>query len=893
MKKEYFIVSIIFFGISTYLLPFASAGVYSGGNGSPQTPYLIVDAADIIELSNMPSDWNKCFLMVADINMVDHTFTTAVIAPDKTNTSEKYDGTGFSGVFDGGGHTIENLTINTMGVGNDYLGLFGRIETNGVLKNIYLQNSHIVGTSESFYMGVLCASNSCGIVSNCHVSGEISGYKYIGGLIGSSSYGIILNCSASVNVSAISYCIGGLVGYHNFGSISSCYAHGNIEAERIVGGLVGINNQASISNSYALGSVTGYMAGGLVGDNSGSILNCYAASDVSGNDSAGLAGSTSSSISNSFWDTEIQTHGVTESVFQGSWIPLKNVKGLTTAQLQEQSVLVDNGWDFVGEISNGTCQTWQMPSIKGYPVLSIMSGYTPPILEGTGTEGDPYLIHDPNELGAVVYYNITDHFRLVADINLQDIQWSVPVIPVFNGGFDGNGHKILSLSITGSGHLGFLGFVRNESKISNLNIEFASVHGAFEYGTYIGGLISYNWGGDIFKCNIKYNVCGLRYLGGLIGYNNGGRISNCHSVGSVDGGSYTNSGIGFGGLVGYNINGSIIDSETTSFITSGTSCEKMGGLCGYNEYGTIYNSQANSTVVGNKSCFNMGGLVGYNLYGSVIRCSATCNVTGTEYNIGGLIGCNRGSVSYCYAIGTVNGGGAGGLVGGNDYDSSVSNSYYIGDVNGGGDVGGLVGGLYSGTISNCYSIGNVNGTGFSIGGLVGDVWKKSSISNCYSACNVSGGRGQIGGLAGISQGSISNCFWNNEIQTHGISVGIGENFGTATNVEGLTTFELYTQNTFTNSAWDFVGESNNGNNDIWRMCVDGVNYPRLSWEYAKNGDFACGDGADLLDLQVLAEHWLFNKETYPVNFSYACDANSDGVIDMADFEVLTVYWMEN
>ena len=98
------------------------------------------------------------------------------------------------------------------------------------------------------------------------------------------------------------------------------------------------------------------------------------------------------------------------------------------------------------------------------------------------------------------------------------------------------------------------------------------------------------------------------------------------------------------------------------------------------------------------------------------------------------------------------------------------------------------------------------------------------------------------------------------------------------------------QHTYIDFGWDFVGEDVNGENEIWRMCVDGVEYPRLSWEFARNGDFACGDGVDIFDLQAVAEHWLLAEATDPVAFSYACDANGDGVIDLADFAVLGENW---
>ena len=73
-------------------------------------------------------------------------------------------------------------------------------------------------------------------------------------------------------------------------------------------------------------------------------------------------------------------------------------------------------------------------------------------------------------------------------------------------------------------------------------------------------------------------------------------------------------------------------------------------------------------------------------------------------------------------------------------------------------------------------------------------------------------------------------------------------------------------------------------------CVDEVDYPRLSWEFAQNGDFACEDGVDIFDLQALAENWLLTEITNPTEFSYACDANGDGVIDMVDYSVLGENW---
>jgi hypothetical protein len=75
------------------------------------------------------------------------------------------------------------------------------------------------------------------------------------------------------------------------------------------------------------------------------------------------------------------------------------------------------------------------------------------------------------------------------------------------------------------------------------------------------------------------------------------------------------------------------------------------------------------------------------------------------------------------------------------------------------------------------------------------------------------------------------------------------------------------------------------------MCVDGVEYPRLSWGFAQNGDFVCNDGTGLPDLQALAESWLMAANSTPDTFNYACDANGDGKINLEDFEIFAAQWL--
>jgi hypothetical protein len=268
-------------------------------------------------------------------------------------------------------------------------------------------------------------------------------------------------------------------------------------------------------------------------------------------------------------------------------------------------------------------------------------------------------------------------------------------------------------------------------------------------------------------------------------------------------------------------------------------------------------------------------------------------VTGSGDLAGGLVGRNyRCDVANSYATGDVEGDhSVGGLLG-YSFDCLVARSYATGDVDGGDDVGGLVGFFMStGEISNCYATGAVSGDK-NVGGLVG--CSEMAVSRCYAIGSVEGNQ-WVGCLIGFNfyqdgygDGVVSDSFW----LTDSPIPGIGHNTGTVINVAGKTVGQMQIQSTFTDSpaSWDFVGDSN-GNNDIWRMCLDEIDYPRLSWEFALDGDFACGDGVDFADLKALALNWLTLESDNPLLFNYACDTNGDKKINIEDYGVLSKNWL--
>ena len=110
---------------------------YEGGTGEPNDPYQIATAEDLMLLGEAPEDYDKHFLLTADIDLDPNlpggqVFDRAVIAPDTNDIEPDFQGTPFTGVFDGNGQTISHLTTQ----GQDYLGLFGQLESGANVKNL-------------------------------------------------------------------------------------------------------------------------------------------------------------------------------------------------------------------------------------------------------------------------------------------------------------------------------------------------------------------------------------------------------------------------------------------------------------------------------------------------------------------------------------------------------------------------------------------------------------------------------------------------------------------------------------------------------------------------------------------------------------------------------------
>jgi hypothetical protein len=336
---------------------------YSGGSGTPQAPYQISDANDLLELAAEPNDYNKCFILTADINMQSQVFTTAIIAPD-TNSKGGFQGTSFTGTFDGSSHKTTNFTIN--GGSNDYLGLLGQVGSGGSIKNLGLENCNVNGLAGSsrYHLGGLTGDNH-GSITNCYSTGNVTSESlFVGGLVGENSGGDISNCFTTGLISG-RYYVAGLVGSNiSDGNIRNCYSASVVTTSgaldsRYFGGLVGYNVQGNISNCYATGNVNGIeYVGGLVGyDLEGNIIDCYATGSTDGtSDVGGLVGYSGLVGGGTGGDGIISCYFLnTGGPNNGYGLPLSDV------QMKQQDSFAD--WDFI--------EIWNIGENQTYPFLRV------------------------------------------------------------------------------------------------------------------------------------------------------------------------------------------------------------------------------------------------------------------------------------------------------------------------------------------------------------------------------------------------------------------------------------------------------------------------------------------------------------------------------------------
>ncbi|MDR0436779.1 MAG: Ig-like domain-containing protein [Bacteroidales bacterium] len=241
--------------------------IVPGGDGSASNPFIVNNVATLQKVGSGTDGWtlDKNYRQTANINLSGVTWT-----PIGNST------TPFTGIYDGGGFSISNLSLTASAAKQ---GLFGQIR-GAAVGNIALRNANITSTGE--FTGGIVGFIESGNVRNCYVTGTIKGTSRVGGIAGETS-GMILDCYTTCNVTGTGMTVGGIVG-NTFGSsavVKYCYATGQISGENFVGGIVGYSNTNTlVENNVAMNSRVaaspGSSAGRVIGDGTGLIRVNYA-----------------------------------------------------------------------------------------------------------------------------------------------------------------------------------------------------------------------------------------------------------------------------------------------------------------------------------------------------------------------------------------------------------------------------------------------------------------------------------------------------------------------------------------------------------------------------------------------------------------------------------------
>ena len=325
---------------------------------------------------------------------------------------------------------------------------------------------------------------------------------------------------------------------------------------------------------------------------------------------------------------EYTENGVSFTCWEANVVPGYEIKKLRANGIEERA-LSSGITPVAGKFYNIT-----LDKEKGY-TDDGQGNYTVTSAEGLKAVAD---IANNGNLGI----NIT----LTENINLTDMDWTPIGIDYnhqYTGTFNGGGHTITGLTVTGSNeYAGLFGRIGSGGKVKDVTLENVQITNDNSSG-YAGGVAGWS-DGTLENCSVSGRVSGSGNngtAGGVVGFQVGGSLTGCSSSATVKGVTYA------GGIAGSTNSGATL-----------TACYATGNVTLVsNDIGTCY----------------AGGVVGNNGSSSTLKaCYAWGSVTGsgsgTVY-VGGVTGSNDlGTLTACYhAKGTVSGpaGTTGGVTGRN------------------------------------------------------------------------------------------------------------------------------------------------------------------------------------------------------------------------------------
>ncbi len=563
----------------------------------------------------------------------------------------------FEGTFDGAGHTISGVYVNTTG---SNVGLFGKI-----------RNTADEGKTESVAPEFIVSKKTI-LVRNLRVTdSDITGHQNVGGIVGNSDGAGIKDCYFEGNVKGTYNSVGAIVGLANTETVvNQCQTTGTVTGEQRTGGVVGYaNGNSVVSKCYSNASVTGTRnVGGIVGTVSGAnLVGCFFRGEVTAdNRVGGIAGySTMSVVRGAYAIGGVNSAGADKGgavgiIFGGEYASIfycyemsKCDGPVGIGRTMDELYTAD----FVKELNKAMpyfCFDYTEIN-DGFPVLMWMlqsDVWSGELEVPKKNDSGYYLIYKPSELawfaglvnGTIPGVNANPSANaevmdnLLFNINVYDDSMAITEwTPIgtsskpYTGSFKGGGFNIAgiytSVNATEDGkNIGFFGYVGSGAQIDNVLIMDGLICGVEN----VGGIAGYVMGAQVSNCVSNSEVRGDKAVGGVAGnILAGAKIIGCGMIGSINATNTTGDQSfvqNIGGVVGYNNRSEVKKSFSYSDINAAVA-RYVGGVVGNNVGGTIQNCYSTSTITGNTNC---GGIVGYYNQGSASKCYTAGKVTASS-----------------------------------------------------------------------------------------------------------------------------------------------------------------------------------------------------------------------------------------------------------------------
>lgn len=709
----------------------------SVGDGKLGSPYMIQTAQDLAKIgtdTTFTSD--KCYALSNDIDL--KTFGKWTALPE------------FSGNFNGNGHTIFNLELNS----SEFGGLFQKIDSVGVVENVNFKNVNIDG--EFSYLGAVAGINK-GLVGKVNVSGNIINRSMLsetGAIVGQNEFtgsqAYINMCSSDVTA-WVSGHFGGLVGLNNASVIlnSTAVLNYSTNSGLSVGGLVGVNSSYFDENNqiyYPAAIVKSYV-----------IVNSLC---IDGNYQGAVAGNNLEDDNN---------NPINKNIYQdviyslGDGVTLNSVHGDeldndATISLKSKSELL-----LAETYNNYNLDTVWTLNENEYAKPNSLGAYETVIIKGLTSEynSNNYELIDfiqsisQNPENNIVYYVTTDevldlkeigkeNWKTIAPDSKNPLKASIIVeegasltiknftLSENNTSFFGyigagsliKGIKFENVTITSnSENVAVVATsVEAGAQLENISVNSVTVNSSAKY---VALITAFNFG-NVYNTSINGTneitvlaQAGVqRHIGGLVAYNYGS-VSN----GTVNSFKVILNTASEGG--NFNIGGAVGTTESSISNISVNSFEMdtlndglmyVGGVVGYastNSDNTINNSYSKANLSLNINTENsyVGGVVAFISAGFKVTNSAFAVGTLKAYNVGGLVSVNNGEIYTSYAEGSLKGI----LVAG------IATTTY-------------------GKIINCYTLSTLNGENNNsrVSGITNLVGPDCVIDKCLSSATFTG-----------------------------------------------------------------------------------------------------------------------------------------------------------